>query len=273
LRTFNFYIDDSGTRHPDHSNGSNGARDDWFALGGVIVDEKEEAAVKAAIEGFKEKWNVVGPLHSNPIRRKEGDFEWMRDHPERSRKFLEELTQLLIEAPVVGHGCVIDRPEYNRRYMEQYGRSRWSLCRTTFTIAVERAAKFAISQGGRIKIFVEGSSKPDEAKLKQYYLELQNGGNPFDVGRSAIYNPLGRDTLSRALFEFRVKQKSSLIMQLADLYLYPICKGGYDKGYLPYKILCDNKKLIDQLLPHSEVGQLGIKYSCFESAAASQKVA
>ena len=266
-------MDDSGTRHPDHSNGTSDARDDWFALGGVIIDESDEAALRASIATFKTKWGITGPLHSHPIRRRKGDFEWMRDQPEQARLFLDELTELLVQAPVIGHGCVIDRPAYNRRYTAEYGRNRWSLCRTTFTIAVERAAKYALSQQGRIKIFVEASSKQDEAKLKEYYLELQRSGAPFDTSRSAVYDPLNHGELRSALFEFRVKQKSSPIMQIADLYLYPICKGGYDRNYLPYQTLCEHGKLIDQRLCSEDTLKLGIKYSCFDGMNDQRQVA
>lgn len=39
----NFYLDDSGTRHPDHAPGKRAAHGyDWFALGGVLVKEEEE---------------------------------------------------------------------------------------------------------------------------------------------------------------------------------------------------------------------------------------
>ena len=39
----NFYIDDSGTRHPDKKSGRRPAHGyDYFSLGGVLVNEKDE---------------------------------------------------------------------------------------------------------------------------------------------------------------------------------------------------------------------------------------
>lgn len=138
----------------------------------------------------------------------------------------------------------------------------------SFTIAVERAAKYALSQGARLRVFVESSSRPDEKKLKAYYENLRGVGNPFDPTRSSGYKPLAQQELGQALFEFRVKQKSSPIMQIADLYLYPICKAGYDPTHPAYRCLCDNKKLIDQLVDPNDLATLGIKYSCFDSLPA-----
>lgn len=267
-RTFHFYMDDSGTRHPDHANPTNGAPadyPDWFGLGGVIVEDCDEVELRETIQSFKKKWGITAPLHSHPIRRMKEDFAWLRSDAARREQFHSDLLDLLISAPVIGHGCVIDRPSYNARYTAQYGRNRWSLCKTTFSIAVERAAKYAISKGGRLRVYVERSSKQDEAKLKEYYDALRADGNPFHAERSATYAPLEKNLMHDALFEFRTKQKSSPIMQLADLYLYPICLGGYNKQYRPYELLCENGKLIDQTLRPEDIARLGIKYSCFDA--------
>ena len=179
MRTLHFYMDDSGTRHPDLKNKGNGNQPNWFGLGGVIVDEEDEEKLKETIQAFKKKWQIITPLHSCNIRQRNGAFSWLKDNPENTRQFLDELTHLLISAPVIGHGCVIDRPSYNQRYQDKYGNEKWSLCNTAFTIAVERAAKYALSQGARLRVFLESSSRPDERKLKAYYENLRGlGGNP-----------------------------------------------------------------------------------------------
>lgn len=53
---------------------------------------------------------------------------------------------LMRDAPVIGLACVIDWPGYNKRYAEKYAENRWMLCKTAFSVVVERAAKFAISK-------------------------------------------------------------------------------------------------------------------------------
>jgi hypothetical protein len=54
------------------------------------------------------------------------------------------------------------------------------------------------------------------------------------------------------------------MMQMADLYLYPICRGRYEAAYHPYRIMQDERKLIDVTLEKDAVAECGIKYSCFE---------
>src|SRR3990172_3378290 len=94
----NFYIDDSGTRHPDRHPGHSD-HNDWFALGGVLIRESDEG-----------------------------------DPRIRHERFCHELERVLLPIHVLGLACVIDRPGYNARYEEKYGRMRWSLCKSAFSI-------------------------------------------------------------------------------------------------------------------------------------------
>src|SRR6516165_528372 len=53
----NFYIDDSGTRHPDHDPGKRAKHEfDWFAPGGVLVKDSDEPQalelVRAPPDGY-----------------------------------------------------------------------------------------------------------------------------------------------------------------------------------------------------------------------------
>jgi hypothetical protein len=59
------------------------------------------------------------------------------------------------------------------------------------------------------------------------------------------------------------------MVQIADLYLYPIARGGYQPMYSPYVQLRENKKLVDDHLSAEELPHLGIKYSCFELVKAA----
>jgi hypothetical protein len=58
--------------------------------------------------------------------------------------------ELMSASPFLGFACVIDRPGYNARYREKYGREQWSLCKTAFSELVERAAKYAQGAGYRL---------------------------------------------------------------------------------------------------------------------------
>ena len=54
------------------------------------------------------------------------------------------------------------------------------------------------------------------------------------------------------------------MLQIADLYLYPMAKAGYDASYKPYLALMEAGRLIDSVLPSEDRSLLGIKYSCFD---------
>jgi hypothetical protein len=64
--------------------------------------------------------------------------------------------------------------------------------------------------------------------------------------------------------EFKTKQKTSPMAQLADRYLWPICMGGYHTSNRPYQRLTGDGKLIDCHIKEDERPMLGSKHSCFE---------
>ena len=165
--------------------------------------------------------------------------------------------------PIVVHATVVDRPGYNKRYLQEYGPRRWSLCRTAFKIAVERAAKFARAEGARLRVFVEQSDRPNETRLKGYFNALRQDGPPFNQETSAKYGPLTPTALKETLLEFGVKTKTSVTMQVADLALWPVCHGRYHPDNLSLVALTESGKLLDARCTETN-GVLGIKYSCFD---------
>ncbi len=173
----------------------------------------------------------------------------------------------MLSLPVMGFACVIDRPGYNARYEAVYRENRWQLCKTAFAIAVERAAKHSVVRGRRMRVYVEASGKTEDRMLKAYYETLKSDGPWFDQQRSSPYAPLGARDYAACLYEFRVKQKKSLLMTIADLYLWPMCIGGYDAANRSYAALKAAGKLIDCQLSAEQVLHRGIKYSCFDSVS------
>jgi hypothetical protein len=170
---------------------------------------------------------------------------------------------LLKSAPVVGLACVIDRPGYNARYGEKYG--GWSLCKSAFTISVERAAKYARSIGCRLRVCPERCNKTEDGMIKSYYEALKEEGPPFDATRSEKYRPLTGAELRETLYELEPKRKTSPMAQFADLYLWPMCMGGYNAGCVPYKRLVEDGKLIEVGMPADDIPMLGTKYYCFDA--------
>lgn len=262
---YRFYMDDSGSRDPDRSRGKDIGTVDWFGMGGIIVREPDHQLIDKQVTEFRSRWpNPAAPLHSWEIRNSKKGFEWLRDTSNAKRgRFLGELTDLMCSLPIIVHATVVDRPGYNRRYVAEYGPRRWSLCRTAFKIAVERAAKFAASEGVRLRVYVERSDKVTEHRLRGYFDNLREEGAPFKADTSAKYRPMRADQLARTLMEFGVKTKSSIPMQIADLALWPVCKGKYQPENVAMISLTRSGRLLDARCT-TENGLFGIKYSCFD---------
>jgi hypothetical protein len=262
--TFHLYLDDSGARHLDYVPKQPG-QPDWFALGGVMITEEDEDQFRKAHDAFCKRWSITEPLHSVRIRHRARQFAWLDQIEEGKRQqFFADLTDLIVTAPVLGIACVIDRPGYDARYRAKYGQRRWALCKTAFSIATERAAKYANMNGRRLKVFVEKADRQSDEKIRDHYDEIRSGGMPFNSETSSKYGPLTPDVLQHVLWDLKFKTKSSPLIQLADLYLYPLCRAGYEESYRPYQLLKEHGKTVDCVLPPDAVSQAGVKYSCFD---------
>ena len=142
-KVLNFYMDDSGTRHPDRPGTSGSATRDWFALGGVLIKESDEAETRHRFNQFASKWQISYPFHSADIRHHADKFRWLQTATDEEReRFMNELTDFLLHVPAIGLACVIDRPgttnaiakstaETGGRFAEPPSQSRWSGRRST----------------------------------------------------------------------------------------------------------------------------------------------
>lgn len=262
---FLLYMDESGSRDPDRHLRQQAYSPDWFGIGGILVKASDKSSIEAAMDAFRMRWPQMGahPLRSYDIRNKTERFRWLSQLDETSlTAFYEDLTAMIAGLPIVVTGCVVHRPGYNQRYLQQYGPRRWKLCKTAFHIAVERAAKYAMFHGARMRVYVERSDKVTEKQLKGYYDEMRQAGQPFNVQTSAKYQPMPANQLRQTVYDFGVKTKESQLMQLADLVLWPICRGGYVPDDRVYGLLKSNGKLLDAHCTQAN-GLQGIKYSCF----------
>jgi len=139
------------------------------------------------------------------------------------------------------------------------------MCKTAFSIIVERAAKFVDSKGGKLEVYFEQSGKKEDRNIVSYMKELKTKGSPFSKDNSEKYDGLSCDDFRRIILgDSRRKTKECPLIQFADIVLYPVLRAGYEPDYRPYKALYDNKRVIDALLKEDELGTLGVKYSCFD---------
>jgi hypothetical protein len=266
VSVINFYIDDSGTRYPNRKPGKKAEHGyDWFALGGVLVKATDETKARDLHHTFCERWELDYPLHSSEIRSRNKRFDWLgRLGKADLDEFHESLYQVMKEAPTVGLACVIDRPGYNKRYAEMYAKERWLLCKTAFSVVVERATKYARTNECRLRVAPERCNKAEDGFLSSYYESLKADGMPFAEKNSDKYHPLSAEEFRETLYEFKPKQKSSPMSQFADLYLWPVCMGGYHASNKPYARLLKDGKLIECHLPEVDLPTLATKYSCFD---------
>ncbi|HHY50480.1 MAG TPA: DUF3800 domain-containing protein [Alphaproteobacteria bacterium] len=269
VKTLNFYMDDSGPRHPDRKPDRKAAHGrDWFAFGGILINDEDEPRARALHADFMKRWSIASPLHSSEIRSRNRKFLWLQELWTKDKKsfdrFHEELNGLMREAPVIGLACVIDRPGYDARYKEKYAGHRWMLCKTAFAVAVERAAKFARRDDRKLRVFPERCNKPENAMVRGYYDDLKSAGMPFSPTTSDKYGPLTPAEFAETLYEFDLKSKSSPMAQMADLILWPICMGGYHRSNRPYARLLEDGKLIEAHIAEEAWPLLATKYSCFD---------
>lgn len=265
--TYCLYVDDSGTRLPDKKVLAPGEVN-WFGLGGVLLSEADEGVIRSAHAELYEKWPEIkgAPLHSHKIRMAKGPFSFFSEVAALGVRsaFMNDLSKFILESPVLGHAVVIHRPGYMARYEDLYGEKRWLPCKTAFSVLLERASKFALTKNAKLRVYVEKTDRDTDARMTAYYTELRANGMPFKSATSAKYQPLAASELKATLYDLKFKDKTSPLIQLADLYLFPICKAGY-KIERPYSALVERKRVIDSILQPEEVEGLGVKYSCFDT--------
>lgn len=259
------YIDDSGSRNPDREPPES-RRDgmDCFALGGILINEEDVDALYAAHKAFCEQWRIDYPLHSWAIRGGRENFGWLKK-PDTAFAFLSSLEEFIVGLPILGIAAVIDRPGYVVRYKEKHRGDLWFMCKTAYCILLERAAKYAASQGRKLRVFHEECGRREDRDLLSYHRALKKDGMPFDAGTSEGYQSLSAAQFREiVLGEPKRRSKKVPMIQVADLVLYPMAKAGYDPTYRSYVALMEKGKLIDAVLAPQDRPLLGIKYSCFD---------
>ena len=198
---------------------------------------------------YRQRWGWLG-------RKPASELEW----------FWNEYRQFLSSLPVVGMGCVIDRPGYRARgYLEKYPDSKWQLCRSAFDIAVERAAKYARMKGLKLDVIYESDPAYNDL-MKRYFKNLKVNGLAFSKESSAKYGPLTKEEFTEVLGTIEYKDKTSRMLQIADSYIYAIARGKYDRTFMLYRLLRDKRKLMNFALDgdNEKIKAMGIKHYCFD---------
>ncbi|MBK3399395.1 MULTISPECIES: DUF3800 domain-containing protein [Methylobacterium] len=263
-RPFTLYLDETGNRHPDKKPDITREGRDWFAFGGILVRGEDNDAARSLVDSFAEKWKLRGPAHLTDMRSEKKAFSWLERTTQVKRdEFWGDWKNVLTDAPVIGMGCVIDRPGYvGRGYLQKHGNNRWLLCRSAFDITVKRAAKIAMKEDRKLHVVFE--SDPSFNKTVVGYFEnLKQNGLAFDQGTSGKYEPMSKENFANVLGRIQYKPKSFPLLQIADSFIYAIARAGYDKKFDLYRHIRDRARISDLAFP-SENRNVGVKYYCFD---------
>ncbi len=265
---YHLYVDDTGTRRLDKLANTANQHPRWFALGGYLIADEDEEAVKEQYDSFCAQWpKISGPLHITDMRARRKDFSWLEQLSAVDQNaFWVDYCAFLAKLPVFGIACVIHRPGYLARgYGGRQGDAKWNLCRSAFNILVERAAKFAHAHGRRLRVKYEGADPDTDQALKGYFALLKNAnGLGFNPQNASKYDPMDPLTLKQTLLDLERKTKKSKLMQIADSYVYAIAKGRYEPDFNLYSSLVGAQRLVDYHVPTGSSSQIGIKYYCFD---------
>lgn len=264
---YHLYLDESGSRHLDKRPPTTPQNGDWFALAGILLKAEDEPAIKAELHALRQRWpQILHPLHLTDMRAEKKGFAWLGrlSDDERSR-FWTDYKGFLTSIPVLGAGCVIDRPGYMARGYGGRDRDvKWLLCRSAFDIVVERAAKLAALHGRRLKVFYELADPQTDARTEDYFRRLRAQGLEFAAETSSKYAPLETAEFGRILVSIEGKPKKSQIMQIADSYTYALARGGYDRKFDVYRRMLEKGRLTTSAVTGEQARTLGVKYYCFD---------
>ncbi len=225
---------------------------------------EDHDAVKHEIFAFMHKWKFKAPLHYTDMHSRKAGFAWLGRRPQREQEaFLAEWREILCRIPVIGIGCVVDRPGYVARgYLAKHS-DKWLLCRSAFDITVERAVKIARSERRKLHIVFEQDAAINQT-ITGYFENLKENGLAFNSQNSAKYQPLSQADFAETLGRIAHKPKSHTYLQVADSYIYAICRGAYQKKYWLSRSLHEAKRLSDYCAPDELGKQVGIKLYCFD---------
>lgn len=261
IREFALYLDESGSQKPSPHD-----KTPFFAMGGILVERGNEDIIINSVNEFKTNWgiDINTPLHGTDIRSKKKAFRKLENFSqEELNRFHTELNNIIISCPITIHACVISRTGYLKRFEPVYGSDTWEMMKSSFSILVERAAKYVQSQGGRMMVYFEEIGKNEDRKIKAYFKDLRSQGHPFNEQTASIYSPYTAQDFSSVLLGIEGKKKKNVLLQLADFCLHPIADVKVHPTNRAYAAFLNGNIIVDCHLQPDNINVMGIKYYCY----------
>jgi hypothetical protein len=216
-KTYYLFMDESG----DHGLANLDASFPVFLLCGLLVSEKDYAALKDAINQLKEQfWNhkkVI--LHSRDIRKCEKEFQILFDI-ELKGKFYSMLNSIIQKQNYTVFASAIQK----EKYILTYGRLSNDVYELALSFIIERAVFCLDAMGYHQKelvIEIERRGKKEDKKLDEHFQRLLARGTGF-------VSPIRLRALNLKI-KFTDKRENINGLQLADLLAYPAARYVLDK--------------------------------------------
>ncbi len=206
------YVDESG----DHSLTSIDPQFPVFALSFCVVRKSDYMAqVVPAVQALKFKYwgHDAVVLHEHEIRKSKGDFTWLLTDRARREEFYEDLHRIMVDAPVLLIGSVIDKKALVAKYA-----TPWSPYELALHFCLERLQTFLREngqEGKRIHVVFECRGKVEDDDLELTFRRIAGNENHWGYRKHKF-------DLMEFEPKFAKKSVNSAGLQLADLTARPM---------------------------------------------------
>lgn len=119
--------------------------------------------------------------------------------------------------------------------------------------------------GRKLKVWLEEHGKAEGRARLEHSADLKRDAMPFDQRPSGRYHPPGSDGFAEVLISCTRQQKSSPMIQIAGLMLFPVCRGCHDREHRAYQTPARARPLIAHPLRPDGEDIRGIRYSCLDA--------
>lgn len=206
------YVDESG----DHSLTSIDPQFPVFALSFCVVRKDDYMAqVVPAVQALKFKYwgHDAVVLHEHEIRKSKGDFTWLLTDRALREAFYEDLNQIMVDAPVLLIGSVIDKKALVAKY-----KTPWSPYELALHFCLERFLAFLNKngqEGTRVHVVFECRGKVEDDDLELTFRRIVGNENHWGYRKHKF-------DLMEFEPKFAKKSVNSTGLQLADLTARPM---------------------------------------------------
>ena len=208
------YADESG----DHGLVSIDSEFPVFALVFCVISKEDYmSSIVPAIQKFKfQYWgHDTATLHEHGMRKEEGDFTFLMADSDLREKFMQDLSEILNDAPIQIIASIIDKERLKSQYSDPYNPYEIALL-----FCLERLFDILISnnqKGKVVHVVFESRGAKEDRELELEFRRICQENKQWGYKK-------GQKDFTQMTFEprFAKKLSNSTGLQLADLVARPI---------------------------------------------------